>query len=326
MAQETSIGFTKVSENVFYPHQTKAAKEAGDPRGWYCEKIDSGCKYCYAERNNLSRWGNGKKFSEYKKAPSFWFDGDKINAWARIRSPRRMFVNSQTDTFGKWMPDEYMLWLLTGAARAKKQFTYIFTKRIERALYITRKWVNDPCRKEALLRDVGRLELPSNIIIVASVSDPESAIKRIPPLMEIPGRLGISYEPMLEAVDWPAMPWGPGPTRLDWITCGGETGPEARPVDPRAVWDTIQYFKGHDVPVFFKQWGAHHPVRWRHHKYRQMIEPLGVNHRFPHQWLNHHIGHIEMEKAPISYSGNTIMSERFERCPFWEPLGYDAIG
>jgi protein gp37 len=46
---------------------------------------------------------------------------------------------------------------------------------------------------------------------------------------------------------------------LDWVICGGESGPGARPMHPdwaRGLRDQCQEA---DVPFFFKSWGEWHP-------------------------------------------------------------------
>lgn len=47
---------------------------------------------------------------------------------------------------------------------------------------------------------------------------------------------------------------------INWVICGGESGPRARPVDPmwvRSLRDTCKEAK---VPFFFKQWGEYVPL------------------------------------------------------------------
>lgn len=42
---------------------------------------------------------------------------------------------------------------------------------------------------------------------------------------------------------------------LDWVICGGETGPKARPVHPDWVKDIRNQCRASSVPFFFKGWG-----------------------------------------------------------------------
>lgn len=114
--------------------------------------------------------------------------------------------------------------------------------------------------------------------------------KRVPLLLQTPAAVRfVSVEPMLSAVDlsrylgvvsgcqihcprtkntcrlhssecWEAHNNRPG---LNWVICGGETGPGARPVHPdwvRSLRDQCQAVR---VPFFFKQWGEWAP--WATH-------------------------------------------------------------
>jgi len=42
---------------------------------------------------------------------------------------------------------------------------------------------------------------------------------------------------------------------IDWVICGGESGPEARPVHPGWVRDLRDQCQDAKVPFLFKQWG-----------------------------------------------------------------------
>lgn len=125
----------------------------------------------------------------------------------------------------------------------------------------------------------------------------EQADKRIPILLQIPAaKRFVSVEPMLGAVD--LKPWLDGhgaagpvaickkhgivePTidngledndevcpkcclpldysALDWVICGGESGPGARPMHPDWVRSLRDQCKTADVPFLFKQWGEYGP-------------------------------------------------------------------
>src|SRR5258708_113680 len=47
---------------------------------------------------------------------------------------------------------------------------------------------------------------------------------------------------------------------FDWIICGGESGPHARPMHPDWARATRDVCQKADIPFFFKQWGAHVPI------------------------------------------------------------------
>ena len=104
------------------------------------------------------------------------------------------------------------------------------------------------------------------------------ADKRIPILLQIPAAVRfVSVEPMLEAVDLLNNGYLGGciycgicleespktcierDAKIDWVICGGETGPKARPMHPdwaRTLRDQCQEA---GVPFFFKSWGEWYP-------------------------------------------------------------------
>lgn len=58
---------------------------------------------------------------------------------------------------------------------------------------------------------------------------------------------------------WGACPHDAGANRLDWIICGGESGPHARPMHPDWVRSLRDQCRDAGVPFLFKQWGEWRP-------------------------------------------------------------------
>jgi protein gp37 len=113
----------------------------------------------------------------------------------------------------------------------------------------------------------------------------EQADKRIPILLQIPAAVRfVSVEPMLSEVNlsrylkWPLCKhWRPdegGDPKiygkyhwqkqglvspdwigLDWVICGGESGPGARPMHPDWARSLRDQCQAAGTPFFFKQWG-----------------------------------------------------------------------
>ena len=142
-----------------------------------------------------------------------------------------------------------------------------------------------------------RFAFPPNVVLGVSPTDQESADRLIPELLECPAATRIvSIEPMRGAVDLSKFPpfcdrrappeevramrrvWPKGlPSnsmnaiwagmKIDGIILGGQTGPDAVPMDPdwvRKVRDDCQVA---GVPFFFKQWGEYLPTleaQYRH--------------------------------------------------------------
>jgi len=115
-----------------------------------------------------------------------------------------------------------------------------------------------------------------NVWLGVTAEDQEHAEARIPVLLTTPAaRRFVSVEPMLGPVnlhDYLSTTWlpvgeahctDPAAGRvppLDWVICGGESGPGARPMHPdwaRALRDQCRRA---GVPFFFKQWGEWGPL------------------------------------------------------------------
>ena len=118
-----------------------------------------------------------------------------------------------------------------------------------------------------------------NVWLGVSVEDQARADERIPLLLTTPAAVRfISAEPLLGPVDLECVPWpqswvrpiddisdGIDPLRfqlaggqrnaLDWVICGGESGPDARWLHPKWVRSLRDQCAAAQVPFFFKQWG-----------------------------------------------------------------------
>lgn len=116
--------------------------------------------------------------------------------------------------------------------------------------------------------------VPPNVWIGTSVEDQERADERIPHLVETPAAVRfLSCEPLLGPVDLRLHRvdgiavddlcgdcgerhegrCAPG---LDWVIVGGESGPDARPMDPDWVREIVRQCRAADVAPFVKQLGS----------------------------------------------------------------------
>ena len=122
----------------------------------------------------------------------------------------------------------------------------------------------------------------STFWIGVTAENQEQADARIPVLLSIPAaKRFVSIEPMLGPVEldnieckpgyfenalsleeWAGAEDSPevkasmgGGALLDWVICGGESGPGARPVHPEWVRGVRAQCDVYGVPFFFKQWG-----------------------------------------------------------------------
>jgi protein gp37 len=199
-----------------------------------CTKISPGCKHCYAERMAKRLKAMGQR--RYRNAFKVTLQPDVLDVPLRWKRPRMVFVNSMSDLFHRDVPDEYIARCFATMEQASHHTFQVLTKRPERALELAPK-----------------LPWPENIWLGVTIENAQTAC-RADPLREIVvSTRFISYEPALEAVDWEALL--PYPRGIDWLICGGESGPRARPMHPdwaRAARDACQRY---GVAFFFKQWG-----------------------------------------------------------------------
>lgn len=217
-----------------------------------CRRISPGCEHCYAERLAATRLC---KTPKYKGLSVFGEHGPRwtgetrlwehdLDGPLKLRTPSKIFVADMGDLFYEGVSDETIATVF-GVMRRCSQHTFqVLTKRPERA----RAFDWSGC--------------PPNIWIGVSAEDQQRADERIPILLSIPAAVRfVSYEPALEAVSfapWLFRPYD-DPRRLriglDWVICGGESGPDARPFDlawARTVRDDCNTV---GVPFFMKQFG-----------------------------------------------------------------------
>ena len=151
----------------------------------------------------------------------------------RWRKPKCVFVENQSDIFGEWLTNEILDRVFEVMERCPQHVFQVLTKRPERML--------------DYLQD--RLPL-SNVWLGVTVED-QPADKRIPMMLQTPAAVRfLSCEPLLGAITIEGL------ERLDWVICGGESGPHARRMHPDWARSLRDQCKAAGVPFFFKQWGA----------------------------------------------------------------------
>ena len=202
-----------------------------------CTKVSPGCAHCYAERITL-RFRRGPEFlpgkAEIKVHP------DRLDQPIRWRRPRRVFVCSMSDLFHDEVPIDYIDQVLCVMRQATHHTFQVLTKRPGRLLSYTLS---------------PAFTWPPHIWVGTSVENQYWVAMRLPYLLTVPAAFRfVSVEPLLKAVD--LRPYLHG---LDWVIVGGESGPRARPMDPKWVRDIRDACLDAGVAFFFKQWGGPTP-------------------------------------------------------------------
>jgi protein gp37 len=105
-------------------------------------------------------------------------------------------------------------------------------------------------------------DILQNVWVGVSVEDQQTADERIPLLRHIPASVKfLSCEPLLGHIDLINLRNGrsdafnPGDAGINWVICGGESGPGARPMHPDWARSIRDQCAAAGVPFFFKQWG-----------------------------------------------------------------------
>lgn len=240
-----------------------------------CSKISAGCDNCYAERM-AARLGNMSVpgYPETVKPVSGPKGGHGPLEWSgRVslrrevlekpwewKQGRRIFVYSMGDLFHENVPDKWIDRVF-GVIQANPQHKFILlTKRPQRmADYINRVFA-------ARVFDLDFWM--SNVWAGVTIENQAALQNRLPYLWEIPAAVRfVSAEPMLENLDFGALTIDDLPCSLrlngrplwsvivNWVICGGESGPGARPINPAWVYGLRDQCMDAGVPFFFKQWG-----------------------------------------------------------------------
>ncbi len=230
-----------------------------------CTKVSLGCDNCWSlTAANMRRFNpNPKMAARYegtvKRAmvpgammrPSWtgrvnpqWQDLDKVGA---ARKPQ--VYTFWNDLFHPGVLDGFVDNVMGRIQLHEGHFFIICTKRPDRAF----KYFS-----ERSFRGGGHFK--HNLMLMTSAENQEMADLRSPLLWQIPGVLhGLSLEPMLGPVDF-CQPFAQYLRELDWVVCGGETGPQARPMNLDWVRNVRDQCQAAGVPFFFKSWGEWFPA------------------------------------------------------------------
>lgn len=198
-----------------------------------CDKISTGCKFCYAEvmAKRLKAMGVEKYQNEFKLTTH----EDELATPYTWKKSKVVFVNSMSDLFHKDVPIEFIQKVFRVMKDNPQHVFQVLTKRADVMLYYDKE---------------GWLDWSHNIWMGVSVEN-EKAMKRIDLLRQCNARTKfLSCEPLI----------GPLPKfnlkKIDWVIVGGESGRKPRPMKKEWVLDIKQQCEKMDVAFFFKQWGG----------------------------------------------------------------------
>jgi protein gp37 len=163
---------------------------------------------------------------------------DLLDLPLRWRTPRRIFVNSMSDLFHQAVPEAFIQRVFATMRQADWHCFQILTKRAE-----------------CLAALAPHLPWRPHIWMGVSVES-RHYVSRIDALRQTGAHVKfLSLEPLLGAL--PNLDL----RGIDWVIVGGESGPDARSMNPAWVLDLRDQCQQAQVPFFFKQWGGVHKKR-----------------------------------------------------------------
>ena len=217
-----------------------------------CTKVSAGCAHCYAEEF-AERW-RGIPGHPYEQGFDLTLRPERLGLPMRWKKPRMIFVCSMSDLFHEDVPFSFINMIYERIWKAEAHTFQLLTKRPTRSLAFQRWWEDT---YEAVFVS------PRNLWFGTTVENQQAADERIPLLLQVPAAIRfISVEPMLSAVDISPgylgidHPVSVGITSLDWLLCGAESGPGARPMDLEWARSLRDQCRAAGVPFFMKQLGS----------------------------------------------------------------------
>ena len=218
-----------------------------------CTRVSTGCEKCYAERFT----------ARFSSIPGHKFEGVSRNTpngprWSgkvilaekdidqplRWKKPRRIFVNSISDTFHDTVPIEWLDRIFAIMTKAPQHIFLVLTKRPH--------YMRDYMRSRYHFPNTApQIGPPRNIWLGTSVENQAARNIRQPLLQQTPAALRfLSVEPLLEEINLGNL------DGISWVIVGGESGPGARPCDIGWIRSIRDQCKSVGVACFVKQLGA----------------------------------------------------------------------
>jgi protein gp37 len=203
-----------------------------------CTKIGTGCDNCYAQRF-AERW-RGIPDHPYEQGFDLKLWPSRLAQPAKWKKPRFIFVNSMSDLFHKNVPQKFIDAVFESMENADQHIYQVLTKRSSlMRRYVNRRYLDAP--------------VPAHIWLGVSIEDRDH-IGRLKHLKETNARVRfISFEPLLSSIGDVDL------SGISWAIVGGESGPNARIMNPNWARELRDVCVDQNVAFFFKQWGGVRP-------------------------------------------------------------------
>jgi protein gp37 len=203
-----------------------------------CTKISPGCDNCYAER--FAERFRGVPGHPFERGFDLTLRPERLIQPLTWAKPRLIFVNSMSDLFHKEVPRDHIAKVFDTMERAHWHIYQVLTKRSS----LLMKFLNERYNTSVP---------PPHIWFGVSVED-RQAMGQVVHLQKATAAVRfLSIEPLIAPIGKLDL------EGIDWVIVGGESGPRARPMDPRWAIDIRNQCIRANVAFFFKQWGGRSP-------------------------------------------------------------------
>lgn len=253
-----------------------------------CTEMSPACDSCYArvlmqDRFHRVLWGNHPRQrttdATWKKLLSWNRKADEFEA---IHGrPQRVFINSLSDFFDNQVDKEWRAAAWEAIRKADRLIIMLLTKRPQNIKKMKPEFWD---------------EIKGRIWLGTTVEDQAEAGKRISHLLQHDAAVRfLSCEPILGAVglcdvcdghsffdaltgrrwhDADGGYHGKWPQAIDWVICGGESGPKFRAPESEWVHRLYAQCGEAEVPFWFKQWGGLRPTDGGHLLDGEVVQEL----------------------------------------------------
>lgn len=250
-----------------------------------CTRVSEGCRNCYAEKVAARFSKPGQAYhglAHFVGGEARWTGqlrlvDEMLTQPLRWLKPSRIFVNSMSDLFHENLSDADIDRVFAVMALAPRHTFQVLTKRTDRMrAYLTNDGLYqrilraaDPFRAanpklcRVPISDPRQAAFWPQVWLGVSVENQAAADERIPDLLAAPAAVRfLSCEPLLGPLDlWLYLdPMRQFRRHLDWVICGGESGPGKRPTDVAWHRSLRDQCKAAGVAFFEKQIDKVQPI------------------------------------------------------------------
>lgn len=206
-----------------------------------CTPVSPGCANCYAAVM-AHRFGGRIEIYEGLTTEQGKWTGDihfnpVVLQKKMPKDGRLNFLCSMADPFHEKVQDEWLDQIFEFTYQNPQHIFQVLTKRPER-----------------MVEYFSQHDLHENLWLGVTAENQETAAERIPQLLRLDPRVAfVSAEPLLGSIDFSKIP---NAKLLNWVIVGGETGRNARPMQPEWAVEIRDWCFAEDIPFFFKQMGG----------------------------------------------------------------------